>query len=571
MTWTIEWIEHALQNHVELAIFLVLSLGHLIGRLRIGPLKLNPVIGVLLAGVVVGQARIEVPGVVQWMFFLLFLFSVGYKTGPQFFRGFGWNALPQVILAALLGVVGLATTYAVSRLWGFDAGTAAGLLAGGLNASPAVGTATDAISRLAVGENVRRSLSADVTVAFAVTYFAGLFAAILVLVRIGPWLMRVDLRSECKQLEKQLGMRTAEEGVVSAHRPFVTRSYKLPENLHEKTVTELERTFAPERVFVERVKTAHGMIDATPGTRLRVGDIIVLSGRSRVLANRNNPLHLFEVDDPLLSDIPIVSVDHVLRRKDLIHRTLAEIVEILGGEAATRGVFVRKILRAGDEVPLGSDVRLERGDVLTLIGASRNIERVAAQLGPVERPSVATDLVVLGLAIAIGGLIGLPALHFSGFDIGLSLPVGVLLGGLVSGWLQSVRPLFGRIPEAAIWLLDSLGLTAFLATIGLSAGPSFVHGVRTSGLVLLVSGFLVCAVPMIATILAGRFLFRVHPGILLGICAGGGTSPVGLAAVQQAADSRVPTLGYGVSYAVGNVILALWGTVIVTLMHSHLK
>src|SRR6516162_385651 len=386
MTWTIEWIEHALQNHVELAIFLVLSLGHLIGRLRIGPLKLNPVIGVLLAGVVVGQARIEVPGVVQWMFFLLFLFSVGYKTGPQFFRGFGWNALPQVILAALLGVVGLATTYAVSRLWGFDAGTAAGLLAGGLNASPAVGTATDAISRLAVGENVRRSLSADVTVAFAVTYFAGLFAAILVLVRIGPWLMRVDLRSECKQLEEQLGMRTAEEGVVSAHRPFVTRSYKLPENLDEKTVTELERTFAPERVFVERVKTAHGMIDATPGTRLRVGDIIVLSGRSRVLANRNNPLHLFEVDDPLLSDIPIVSVDHVLRRKDLIHRTLAEIVEILGGEAATRGVFVRKILRAGDEVPLGSDVRLERGDVLTLIGASRNIERVAAQLGPVERP-----------------------------------------------------------------------------------------------------------------------------------------------------------------------------------------
>jgi len=570
MTAIIDWIKHALQNHAELAIFLVLSLGHLIGRLRIGPLKLNPVIGVLLAGVVVGQANIEVPSVVQWMFFLLFLFSIGYKTGPQFFRSFGWSALPQVILAMLLCVTGLATTYAVSRLLGFDAGTAAGLLAGALNASPAVGTASDAISRLAIGENVRHSLSADVTVAFAVTYFVGLFTAIFVLVKVGPWMMRIDLRSECKKLEQKLGMNTAREGVDSAHRPFVIRSYKVPENLGGKTVTELESAFAPERVFVERVKTGDAMIDAAPNTQLQAGDIIVLSGRSRALAHRNNLLQLYEVDDPLSLDLPIVPVEHVLRRKDLTHRTMAEIVEILGGEDVTRGVYVRKVLRSGADLPLGADVQLERGDVLTLVGATRHVERVAAELGPVERPSVATDIVVLGMAITIGGLIGLPALNFYGLDFGLSLPVGVLLGGLVTGWMQSMRPLFGRIPDAAIWLLDTLGLTAFLATVGLSAGPSFVSGIRTSGHLLLVSGLIVCALPNIVTILVGRFLFRVHPGILLGICAGGGTSPVALAAVQEAADSPVPVLGYGVSYAVGNVLIALWGSVIVMLMRSHI-
>ena len=568
MARIIEWTIDALRDHVELALFLALAAGYLIGRLRIGSFKLGPVVGCLLAGLAVGQFGIVIPGVLGETFFLLFLFAVGYKTGPQFFRGLGRNALPQVILTVLFAVTGLLTTYSVARVLGFDAGTAAGLLAGGLHSSEAVGTGSDAIGKLAIEDDLRRALTTNITIAYAVTYMVGIFTGILVLVRIGPWMMRIDLRAECQKLENQLGMKKDELGVVSAYKQFVMRAYKVPENMNNRSVVELEDSFAPERVFVERVKNNQGVMDADPNLRLLAGDLIVLSGRPKMLGGSNNPLHAYEVEEPALLDIPAIAVDYILERKDLRHRTLAEIVETLGGEVATRGIYVRKVLRAGEELPLGSEVVLERGDVLTLIGAKRHVDRVAAQLGSVERASNATDLISICLAIGIGGLIGLPALQLARLSIGLGLPVGVLVASLVVGWLHSIKPAFSKVPEPVVWLMDSLGLTAFIASIGINAGPSFVHGIRTTGLALLITGVIVCAVPYLLTVLVGRYIFRLHPGILLGICAGSGTSSPGLAALQEKAESRVPVLGYGVSYAISAVLYALWGSVIVVLVHQ---
>jgi putative transport protein len=139
MTTTIEWIRDALRHHAEVALFLALAAGYLIGRIRIRSFKLGPVVGCLLAGLAVGQLGIVVPGVLGSTFFLLFLFAVGYKAGPQFFRGFGRSALPQVILAGLFAVIGLLSTYAVAHAFGFDAGMAVGLFAGGLHSSDALG------------------------------------------------------------------------------------------------------------------------------------------------------------------------------------------------------------------------------------------------------------------------------------------------------------------------------------------------------------------------------------------------------------------------------------------------
>ena len=562
----IEWIGASLRAHSELALFLALAAGYLLGRVRIGSFKLGPVVGCLLAGVAVGQIGIVVPGVLGRTFFLLFLFSIGYKTGPQFFRGFGRGALPQVALTLLFDVTGFLSAYAVATVLGFHAGTAVGLLAGGLRSSEALGTGSDAIARLAVGDEVQRALIADATVAYAVTYLVAIFAGLFMLVQAGPWLMRVDLRAECKKLEDELGMKKEEIGIVSAYKQFVMRAYKVSEEMDGKTVTEIESEFSPERVFVERVTNTKGVFDAEPDLRLHAGNLIVLSGRPGVLGGAGNPLQPNEVEEPQLLDVPAIAVDHVLERKDLVHRTLGEIVDVLERDVPTRGVYLRKVLRAAQQLPLGSKVVLERGDVLTLIGAKRHVDRVAARLGPVERASHATDLIWLCLAIAIGGLLGLPAMHVRGLTIGLGLPVGVLLASFVIGWLHSIRPLSARVPEPVIWLLDSLGLNGFLAAVGMSAGPSFVRGLRSTGIELLITGAIVCAVPYLITILAGRYIFRIHPGILLGMCAGSGTFSPGLAAVQEKAESRVPVLGYGVSYAISALVFALWGSLIVMLV-----
>jgi putative transport protein len=562
----VSWLAESLRAHPELALFLTLALGHALGRARVGTFKLNAVIGVLLAGVAIGQIGIDVPPALQWAFFVLFLFSIGYKTGPQFFRGLGRDSLPQVGLAVLLCVTGLATTYVVSRVFGFDGGAAAGLLAGALNASAAIGTANDAVAKLAIDDTARQALGTHLTVAFAVTYLVGLLTAIATLSQIGPWLMGVDLAAECRDLEAQIGTEAEEWGIGSAYRGFIHRAYAVPASFEGKTFGELEASFVPARVFAEKLRTGGDVKEGAPDVRMATGDVVVLSGRRDALIGPGNPLRSYEVDDADLLEIPIVTVDVVATRRDFTQRPLAAVVAALEREVPTRGVFLLHLKRAGESLPIGPGLEVARGDVLTLSGAKHHVERVAERLGFADWPSAASDLVAIAAAIAIGGLIGLPALHIAGIDLGLSLPVGVLLGGLVTGWIRSVWPVIGRVPEPALWVFDSLGLTAFLALVGIGAGPGFVDGLRSSGLVLVVAGVLVCAIPNLVTIVVGRYLLRLHPGVLLGICAGGGTSPAALAAVQDVARSRVPTLGYGVSYAVGNVLLALWGSVVVTLL-----
>jgi putative transport protein len=560
----VDWLIRALQSHGELALFLSLGLGYALGKLRLGSFKVGPVLGCLIAGVLVGQLDVPVSRDLKYAFFLLFLFAIGYKTGPQFFSGLKSSGLPQTGLTVFLCGSGLGTAWLVATLFGFDVGTAAGMLAGGLTESATVGTAGDAIARLSLDPAVRQQLVSNVAVAFAVTYLVGLITAVWVLSVLGPKLMGVDLAAECRQLEEKMGAVTAEPGVLSAYSRHGIRAYRVTAALAGRTTRQLEALFAGERVFVERVRQADGIKDSSLDLVLQAGDTVALAGRRDLLLGATNPLAAQEVDDAELLDIPVVAVEMTLTNRALAGRTIREVARSLGEQS--RGVFLRKITRAGNVLPTTQETVLERGDVLTLVGSKQNVEEVEPAIGYAEWVTSATDMVTVGIAVVVGGLIGLPAIRIAALEIGLSLAVGVLLGGLVAGWLRSMSRRFGRIPEPALWLFDSVGLNAFLALVGISAGPDFVRGLQESGLPLVLAGFLVCAIPHIATILLGRYVLKMHPGILLGVCAGAGTSAPGLAAVQDKAQSTIPTLGYGVSYAVGNVLLALWGTVVVLLM-----
>ena len=510
-----------------------------------------------------GQLGIEVPDSVQWTFFALFLFSIGYQTGPQFFRGLGRSALPQVGLALLLCGTALATAFALAKVFGFDAGQGAGILAGGMNASAAIGTGGDAIAKLTLDPAAKQSLSTGLAVAFAVTYLVGLLTEIAVLTIVAPWLMRADLAAECRKLEEELGVETGDLGVVSAYQEVAVRAYTVPGTAVGRTIADLEQVFAPARVFAHRVRKADGVEDASPGYVLRTGDVVALSGRLATLAGPDNPLAGAEVDDPALLNIPTVTVEVILTAKAVAGQTLGRLRDTIGREEFARGVLVRQIARTGKLLPLGLGTVVERGDVVTLVGPNQQVAQFAAALGTALSPASSTDMVALAAAVALGGLAGLATVRLGGIDVGLSMPVGILLGGLIAGWLRSTRPALARVPEPVLRIFDSIGLTGFLAVVGINAGPGFVSGLGSSGPALVVAGVLVCLIPNLVTILAGRYLFRLHPGVLLGICAGAGTSPAGLAALQEKAQSRVPTLGYGVSYAVGNLLLALWGSVLV--------
>jgi putative transport protein len=211
---------------------------------------------------------------------------------------------------------------------------------------------------------------------------------------------------------------------------------------------------------------------------------------------------------------------------------------------------------------------VQRGDVLRLAGNPIDVDRVGRVVGYIERPSSETDVVFVGIGIVIGGLVGLLAVHVGTLALSLTSSGGALVMGLVFGWLRSVRPTFGRIPEPALWVFDTIGLAVFIAVVGLNAGPTFINGLRTAGPVLVVVAFIVAVTPHVAGLLFGRYVLRMNPVMLLGACAGAGTATAALRAIQDEAHSRLPVLGYTVPYALGNILLTAWGPVIVLLLEN---
>ena len=559
------WLQGILQAHPEIAFFLVLGLGYLFGKLALGSFKLGAVTGTLLAGVLVGQLGVGLPNEVKQCFFLLFLFAIGFRTGPQFFRGLKSDGLAHAALAAVVATTGLVVAWLVAVLFGYDAGTAAGLVAGALTESATIGTAMDAIARLDLSEAERTALSNNIPVAFAVTYLVGVTVAAWVLSQLAPKLMRVDLAEECRKLEQQMQGGAAEQ--VSARREHEMRAYAVDPGSRfvGRSIADVESIAPGARIFVEQVRSRGEIVAARDVKVLREGDVVVIAGRRTTLVEvlEATGSGLREVDDRELLDVPSDVVDVVVTNKEIDGRSLAE----LAVDPLSRGVFLRHITRGGTDLGMLPDTRVHRGDVLTIVGSAADTARVAETFGIADRATDVTDMMVVATGIVAGALIGLPAMHIGGVEIGLSLPVGVLLGGLVCGWLRSVKPaMFGRVPGPTLWIFESIGLTGFVAVVGLNAGPDFVQGLKASGLSLVAAGAITITASLLIGVMLGKWLFKMHPGVLLGVCAGGCTATPALAAVQEAARSAVPSMGYGVAYAVGSVLLAIWGTVIVALM-----
>ena len=557
----IDWFVAALRHHAEVAFFLTLGIGYLLGNLHFGRFALGAVTGTLLAGVLIGQIGVTVSPDVKQCFFVLFLFSIGYRCGPQFFRGLRRDGLAQAAIAAIVAMTALIVTYVVARVFSYDPGTAGGVIAGSLTESATIGTAGDAISRLDISDAARTAMTNNIPVAFAVTYLIGVVGAAWFIAQIAPRLMGVDLAKACAEYEAQMGGGTRQPpGSVSAYRGVELRAYRVPEG-SDVIGVPVKDLIPGERVFVERVRRDGQIIAADPTTVLRAGDVVAISGRREVLVQQVD-VRLPEVEDRELLDVPAERVDVFVTSRNVDGKTLQELSE----SPSARGVFLRRVLRNRMEVPITTELRVQRGDILTLVGSQKHVDDAAHAIGVPDRPEESTDMVFVSAGIVIGALIGIPALAFGKLELGLSLSVGVLLGGLLWGWLHSMRPMIGRIPTPTLWIFESVGLTGFVAVVGLAAGPDFVKGLKTSGVSLIIAGIVTVLIPHLVGVLVGHRLFKMHPGILLGVCAGAGTATPALAAVQEAAKSAVPTLGYGVAYAVGNVLLALWGTVIVALL-----
>ena len=564
-----EWVIHLIRQHSELAIFLTIAAGFWIGKIKVGQFSLGIVTSVLLVGVLVGQLNITIEEPVKSVFFLLFLFAIGYKVGPQFFRGLKKDGLPQVGFAVLMCVGCLVITWILALIMGYNAGEAAGLLAGAQTISAVIGVADDTINGLNISTEQKNNMINIIPVAYAVTYIYGTAGSAWVLSSLGPKMLGGlgKVKAACKELEAKMGTSEADEpGFEHARRPVVFRAYTIENDWfgNGKTVEQLESYFISQgkRLFVERMRHNHTIInEILPGQLLQKGDEVVLSGRREFAIGEEDWIGE-EVIDPQLLDFPVEVLPVMIHKKPYANRKL----EFIRKQPFMHGVSVRRIKRAGIDIPVFAQTMVDSGDTLELVGLKKEVETAAKQLGYIDRPTNATDMVFVGIGILIGGVIGALAIHIGGVPISLSTSGGALIAGLVFGWLRSKDPTFGQIPESSLWVLNNVGLNMFIAVVGISAGPSFIQGLKEVGPMLFIIGILATSLPLLLGLILARYVFHFHPALALGCTAGARTTTAALGAIQEAVDSETPSLGYTVTYAVGNTLLIIWGVVIVLLM-----
>lgn len=566
-----EWIGHILRDNPSLAVFLTLGIGFFIGQLKYKSFSLGTVTSVLLVGVLVGQFDIPVPGPLKDVYFLLFLFSIGYSVGPQFFRALKGDGIKQVLFAVVVCGLCLLSVWGVALCMGYNIGEAVGLLAGSQTMSAVIGVGTDTINSLGVSEAEKQQWISIIPVCYAVTYVFGTIGSAYILANLGPWLLGglKKVKAETAELEKKMNYGTAntDPNYIKAMRPVVFRAYKVTDSFFAtpRTIDETEDYFRQKgkTIYVERLRSGDTVTDVVPGNDLRItlGDEIVLSGRREFIVGDESWIGP-EVFDSDLVDFMAEELEITVASKEFDSMTVDE----LRRQKFMYGVSIKSISRSGVNVPVLAQVKIGRGDVVTVVGLGREVDEVARRLGYADRRTTKTDLVFVGLGIFIGGLIGSLAIHIGEIPISLSVSGGALIAGLVLGWLRSKHPTFGRLPRSSVWLMDNLGLNMFIAVVGISSGPSFVTGLKEVGPVLFLMGVVATTLPLVLGMIIGHRIFKFPAAINLGCCAGSRTTTASLGAVQDAIGSSLPAMGYTVTYAIGNTLLILWGVVIVLLM-----
>ncbi|MGF6264750.1 putative transport protein [Paraburkholderia youngii] len=554
-------IGELLRSQPEIALFACLAIGYFIGSFHIGPIQLGGVCGTLIVALVLGQSGARIAPDLKNIAFALFIFALGFTGGPQFFanigRGWRYGLLSLIEIVSVLVLIMIAVS-----VLPLDVGTASGLLAGAATESAVIGTASEAIAKLGLGDAATQRLQANIVTAYSVSYLFGLVTIVLFTSQFAPLLLRVNLREEAERVWRKLGGEGAfSEGQSAAAPALVGRAFRIGKAAGI-TVRALEEQYG-YNLTVEQIERHGADLPVAMETRLAAGDVVLVAGRRAAVVAASAGLGE-EVLGADFGQVFAQRLNVVLTRADVDGMTVAQLRAQAKPENA-RGVYIAAITRLESTIPALPGTDLHRGDVLTLVGAKADVERGAKRLGYVLPPTEKTDFVYLGLGVLVGMAIGRLGGTIGGVTLALGTGGGCLLSGLLFGWVRSRHPLVGSLPSAAAQILKDFGLATFIAAVGLSAGPDAIKLVREYGLALPLAGILMVLVPGLLSLWVGHALLKLEAPMLLGAIAGQQCSTPAISALVGVAGNSTPVIGYTITYALSNILLPLMGPVVVGL------
>ncbi|NML48902.1 aspartate-alanine antiporter [Streptomyces sp. R302] len=555
-----------LRDHPELALFVCLAAGYLLGKLRVGPITLGGICGTLIVSLLMGAwAKVTVSDDVKTIFFALFIFSLGYLAGPQFFANLNKKSLRYFALCLIEVVCVVGIALGLAAAFDLDVGTAAGILAGAATESAVVGTATEAIGKLSdLTQAQITQYQGHVATAYTVCYLFGLITIVIYTSQIMPMMMRINLRDASRELwEKMRGTGGGLEADEREALPGMVGRTFLVTVADGAKVSDLERQFG-NRVTVEAVKRGSEILTPPPpGFELTLSDLVLAVGRR---ANIIEAGRLIGPETPAVPglDTPLATQQVSLTDKAAVGKSLDQLT-VEHPEIASGGVYVTDVLRNESHLPATPETVVQRGDVLTLVGARSSLGRLASKVGAIVKND-ATDFIYLGLGIACGSLLGQVVVKFGDVPMSLGTGGGCLISGLLFGWFRSRTQTFGAFPPQAATTIKDMGLAIFIACTGLVSGPQAGPLLKEYGALLPFAGIAMVLVPATVSLFVGRKLLNIEKPLLIGAIAGQQCSTPAITSVTQVAQSSVPMLGYTITYTLSNFLLPLTGPLLVGIL-----
>ena len=551
-------------------LFLVVGAGYALGRVKVKGIGLGATASTLLVGLAISMSAASRYGInyavaefASTVFFNLFMFSIGMKVGPQFIAGLRRDAGKFIFFGIFIPVLSLALMFGIRAMFDMPAGLGAGIFAGANTATPGLGAAQAALASASGGD--KTAAVTNLSTAFAFSYCISMVLFVL--------LMKIPDLLGTKTAEAARAFEAEVRGVGSAPLPgaadeffggplpVARRTYLVEaQELIGKRLDELRRTYP--FLSVERVMRGSTLLEPADDLVLQAHDTVALYGRvSRLInASRLGP----KVDAPEARDVGAQTVDIVVHDDRVAGRTLSDLAASSG-----HGLFLNAMFRAGEQVPVGPDTVVRKGDIVRVTGSDARIELLARRAGRIVRASLSTDIVTLAAGLTIGSLIGMISIPLGGgIKLAIGSAVGLLLTGIALSTLRTRHPAFGGpYPEPARQLLEDLGLNIFIAILGINAGAGLLAAMSGDTLApILIGSVVLGVVPAAVAWSVGRNRpFRMNPALLMGAIAGGRCNSAGMRAAQEATGSTVPAVSYPITFAISNVLFTLFCYVIAML------
>lgn len=540
-----------------LLLFTIIGLGYILGKIKLAGIELGSTSGILITGLLFGHLGFvtNTPHAATFGF-ILFIFTVGMQAGPSFFSAFLADGRRYILLSFVVSLTAVVMVFLFTKLVGFEYGLNAGMLAGALTSTPTLAGAQDAINSglASLPETIdAESALQNIGAAYAITYIFGTIG-LIIFINYFPALLKIDLVESAKEYATDHGLLKKEtRGQFTSETMPIIRAYEVSEEGVGKTIEQRILELGKKGKAL-RIRRGNKILEADNDLVIEKGDIVSFITNIAAHEEARSILGV-EILDPALISFQIFKKQIVVIKQYAVDKPIKNLDMIVDF-----GCFATELIRAGIKIPITSETIIQKGDRISITGEESNLEDLADKLGYIEGEVEDTDLVTFAFGIVAGLLIGTVSIKVGNLSIGLGSAGGLLITGIVIGFLSSINPTFGSMPVAARNLLMNFGLAIFMASVGLGAGGKVVDAVISAGLPLILCGITVTIVPVLVAYAFGRFILKMNSALLMGAITGAMTSTPSLSVVTEASKSYIPAIGYAGTYTFANVFLTFAGS-----------